>query len=83
MTAENGLRGFFGTGLSVKHQVYYLYNTIYAFGCDYGNGQQTTADDYSQNIACVDAHCGNTQAGWNSIHSSKSTYGREFGSFGC
>ena len=81
--AESGLEGFFGSGLCWSKQVYYLYNSAYAFGCDYGHGQCESASDYAQEVACVDNTCGNTQGGWNGVPSSKVTYGREFGSFGC
>ena len=81
--AESGLEGFFGSGLCWSKQIFYLSNSVYAFGCDYGNGQCETTSDYQQEISCVDNACGNTQGGWNSVHSSKVTYGREIGSFGC
>ncbi|RPD63307.1 hypothetical protein L227DRAFT_608574 [Lentinus tigrinus ALCF2SS1-6] len=82
-TAEQGLQGWFGGGLSWRGSIYYLYNSVYAFGCDYGNGQTGKSSDYAAAYACVDRNCGNTQGGWDSIHNWKVTYGREFGSFGC
>ncbi|RPD63180.1 hypothetical protein L227DRAFT_573018 [Lentinus tigrinus ALCF2SS1-6] len=82
-TAEQGLQGWFGGGLSWRGSIYYLYNSVYAFGCDYGNGQTGKSSDYAAAYACVDRNCGNTQGGWDSINSWKVTYGREFGSFGC
>ncbi|KAI0651185.1 hypothetical protein C8Q79DRAFT_1114217 [Trametes meyenii] len=82
-SAENGLASWFSSGLSWNHQIYYLQNSVYAFGCDYGNGQTTKASDYQASVSCVDSHCGSSQGGWDSIHDWKATYGREFGSFGC
>ncbi|RDX47595.1 hypothetical protein OH76DRAFT_1472845 [Lentinus brumalis] len=82
-TAENGLQAWFGSGLSWKGSIYYLYNSVYAFGCDYGNGQSATGSDYQASYACVDRNCGTTQGGWDHIANWKVNYGREFGSFGC
>ena len=81
--AESGLEGFFGSGLCWSKQIFYLSNSVYAFGCDYGNGQTGKSSDYEACYNCVDRNCGNTQGGWDNIHNWKVTYGREFGSFGC
>ncbi|KAI0712776.1 hypothetical protein C8T65DRAFT_739342 [Cerioporus squamosus] len=64
-------------------RIYYLYNSVYAFGCDSGNEQSTTGSDYWAAYSCVDHNCGTTQSGWDGISDWKVTYGRELGSFGC
>ena len=81
--AEAGLEGFFGTGLCWSKQVFFLFHSVYAFGCDYGNGQCQTSSQYQEEIQCVDDACSTSQGGWNGVRSAKVTYGREVGSFGC
>ena len=83
VVAEQGLEGFFGTGLAWSGSIFYLYNSVYAFGCDYGHGQVGHAGDYASCVSCVDGSCGATQGGWDNIVGWKVNYGREFGSFGC
>ncbi|KAI0712764.1 hypothetical protein C8T65DRAFT_646822, partial [Cerioporus squamosus] len=61
-TAEAGLEGFFGSRLCWSKQIFYLFNSAYAFGCDYGHGQCQTTSQYQEEVACVDDACGNTRA---------------------
>jgi len=82
--AENGLENHFDQGYTTfRGSVVYKTNNVYAFGCDYGKGQVYSSGQYKGDVLCVNSACGPSQAGWNSYHSAKSTYGRDVDVFGC
>ncbi|KAI9868527.1 MAG: hypothetical protein M1813_005971 [Trichoglossum hirsutum] len=74
--AANGLAAWFGCGRSFqgKNQAAYKSGSVVAFGCDYGNGQTYTSDQFLNDIAAVKAKCGSS-AGWDAHDSWKSSYG--------
>ncbi|KAF9518531.1 hypothetical protein BS47DRAFT_1358823 [Hydnum rufescens UP504] len=82
--AEHGLANHFDQGYTYfQGNIVYKTNNVYAFGCDYGNGQTYSSGQYWVDISCVTNACGPSQAGWNSHHVWKSTYGRDVDSFSC
>ncbi|RDB31056.1 hypothetical protein Hypma_000097 [Hypsizygus marmoreus] len=81
--ANNGMANLLVTHSSFSGSISYVFSNVWAFGCDYGNGQNEPVSQWNFDVGCVNAQCGTTQGGWNSHHSWKSTYGREIGGFSC
>jgi hypothetical protein len=71
------------SGYSYRGTVSYVQGQAYAFGCDYGKGQNIYSSLWEADISCVHNQCGQSQSGWNSHHSWKSTYGVAIGGYNC
>ncbi|RDB31047.1 hypothetical protein Hypma_000098 [Hypsizygus marmoreus] len=81
--ANNGMGNLLASNPNFRGSVSFVFANVWAFGCDYGNGQSEPVSQWFFDVGCVNAQCSTSQAGWNSHHSWKSTYGREFGGFSC
>ncbi|KAK3337726.1 hypothetical protein B0T19DRAFT_438369 [Cercophora scortea] len=82
-SAQAGLRSAFASNPNWKGNIFYLANSVYAFGCDYGSGQNTPASQYDVDVSCMQSACGGSQAAYNRRRTWKATYGREIGGFSC
>ncbi|RDB30701.1 hypothetical protein Hypma_005967 [Hypsizygus marmoreus] len=83
LAAQSGLRNLLANNPSFRGSISYVRNDVWAFGCDYGNGQVESPSQWDFDVACVKAQCGGGQGGWNSHKSWKSTYGRQIGGLRC
>lgn len=81
--ANQGMANLFASNPNFSGSVSYNYANVWAFGCDYGNGQRESVSEWNFDVGCVNAQCTTSQGGWNSHHQWKSTYGREIGGFSC
>jgi len=81
--ANNGMVNLLATRSSFSGSVSFVFGNVWAFGCDYGKGQNEPVSQWNFDVGCVNAQCTTSGGGWNSHHSWKSTYGREFGGFRC
>ena len=76
--AEKGLADTFGKGPFTwgGRAITYTSGTVTAFGCNYGNGQQSYSATFMDDMGNVDSKCGTNGAGWYGHNEWKATYGR-------
>lgn len=77
-SAEAGLAGVFAPSPFSwgGKTITYTSGDAVAFGCDYGNGRQSSTDQFNEDMQGVDQKCRVMGAGWWGHPNWKSTYGR-------
>jgi len=81
--ADQGMANYLATNPNFRASISYAVGNVWAFGCDYGNGQSESNSQWNFDIGCVNAQCSTSGGGWNSHHQWKSTFGREIGGYSC
>jgi hypothetical protein len=81
--AANAFRDFCGQG---KHfdgkSISVQYGNAVAYGCNYGNGQTCYSGDMQNYFDAIFKQCGQGEAGWYNVKSSKASYGVQAGGSG-
>ncbi|KAI0319775.1 hypothetical protein OF83DRAFT_1169917 [Amylostereum chailletii] len=81
--AEHALANFFGGGTSFFGSSVSMYSgSAVAYGCNYGNGQTMSSQEFLGYVSVLDAKCGGQNAAYYNLPSSKSSYGRTASSQG-
>lgn len=74
--AEKQLASAFAGGSFFRGTISSVSGSAVAYGCDYGNGQTMSSEQFQEFMSALDGQCGAATAGWYSIPDWAASYGR-------
>ena len=63
-------------GYKFNHAISWITDTVTAFACDYGTGQEFNGQQFAEWVSSIDSECGANVGGYYDLPGSKSSYGR-------